>query len=212
MPTRPTSGAEALDRLLEGNERFVRGEPLHEGLDGGRRAELAAGQAPFAVIVSCSDSRVPAEIVFDRGLGDVFLVRVAGNTATQPIVLGSIEYGVGVLGALLLMVLGHSRCGAVTAALDHLDRGTDVPGDIQAVIDPVLPAARAAGEGSADRRLAAAVRENILRQVGYLAACPSVLAPAVDAGRLLIVGAECDIATGRVEVVTRVPSPTGRPG
>jgi carbonic anhydrase len=208
----PTTGAEALARLLEGNDRFVRGEPRHEGRDGDRRVELAESQAPFAVIVSCSDSRVPAEIVFDQGLGDVFLVRVAGNTAGHPILLGSIEYGVGVLGAVLLMVLGHSRCGAVTAALDFLDDGADVPGDIQSVIDPVLPAARAAGQGSRDQRLDQAVRENIRRQVAHLSGRPFVLAPAVESGRLLVVGAECDIATGRVEVLTEVGSGRGAPG
>jgi carbonic anhydrase len=199
MPAAPVTGAEALDRLLAGNERFVRG-----GARETRRArlgELVEGQSPFAVILSCSDSRVPAEIVFDQDLGDVFLVRVAGNTATDPILLGSIEYGVGVLGAVLLMVLGHERCGAVTAALDHLDQGTVFPGDVQAVVDPVLPAARAASGQPGERRLDHAVRENVRRQVALLGASPPVLAPAVSAGRLVVVGARYALATGRVEVI-----------
>jgi len=197
----PTTGAKALERLLEGNDRFCRGAPRHEGLDSDRRLELAEGQAPFAVIVSCSDSRVPAEIVFDQGLGDVFLVRVAGNTVSHPVVLGSIEYGVGVLGAVLLMVLGHSRCGAVLAALDQIDRGGAVPGDIQSVIDPVLPAARAVSGGTPDHRLERAVRENVRRQVAHLEGSAPVLAPAIAAGQLLVVGAECDIASGQVTPV-----------
>lgn len=205
MADAPTTGAEALDRLLEGNARFVRGASRHEGTDVDRRAELAEGQSPFAVIVSCSDSRVPAEIVFDQGLGDVFLVRVAGNTTTHPIVLGSIEYGVAVLGAVLLMVLGHSRCGAVSAALDHIDQGTDVPGDIQSVIDAVLPAARSAGDGAQGDRLERAVKENIRSQVAHLESSSPVIAPAVAAGRLLVVGAECDIATGWVDLVAEAP-------
>ena len=202
MAAQPTTGAEALDRLLEGNARFVAGNSRHEGLDGDRRVELAGGQAPFAVIVSCSDSRVPAEIVFDQGLGDVFLVRVAGNTAAHPILRGSIEYGVGILGAVLLMVMGHSGCGAVTAALDQVDRDGTVPGDIQSVVDAVLPAARSVGDGPFDLRLERAVRENVRRQVSHLAASEPVLAPAAASGRLLVVGAVCDIATGRVELVT----------
>ncbi|MGO9457201.1 MAG: carbonic anhydrase [Acidimicrobiales bacterium] len=202
MAAQPTTGAEALDRLLEGNTRFVAGNSRHEGLDGDRRVELAEGQAPFAVIVSCSDSRVPAEIVFDQGLGDVFLVRVAGNTASHPILRGSIEYGVGILGAVLLMVMGHSGCGAVTAALDQIDRDGTVPGDIQSVVDAVLPAARSVADGTFDLRLERAVRENVCRQVSLLAASEPVLAPAAAAGRLLVVGAVCDIATGRVELVT----------
>ncbi len=202
MAAQPTTGAEALDRLLEGNTRFVAGNSRHEGLDGDRRVELAEGQAPFAVIVSCSDSRVPAEIVFDQGLGDVFLVRVAGNTASHPILRGSIEYGVGILGAVLLMVMGHSGCGAVTAALDQIDRDGTVPGDIQSVVDAVLPAARSVADGTFDLRLERAVRENVCRQVSLLAASEPVLAPAAAAGRLLVVGAVCDLATGRVELVT----------
>jgi carbonic anhydrase len=201
MPGPPTTGAEALQRLLDGNDRFCRGVPRHEGLDADRRAELAEAQAPFAVIVSCSDSRVPAEIVFDQGLGDVFLVRVAGNTVTHPVVLGSIEYGVGVLGAVLLMVLGHSRCGAVSAALDQIDRGGTVPGDIQSVIDPVLPAARAVSGGTPDHRLERAVPENVRRQVAHLRASAPVLAPAIAAGQLLVMGAVCDITSGRVTPV-----------
>lgn len=192
------TGAEALDRLLAGNERFVRGEAQGRA----PRAELAAGQSPFAVILSCSDSRVPPEIVFDQGLGDVFLVRVAGNTAIDPILLGSIEYGVGVLGAVLLMVLGHEGCGAVTAALDHVHQGTAAPGDIQAVIDPVVPAARAVSGEPADRQLDHAVRENVRRQVAALEAAPSVLAPAVAVGRLTVVGAEYTLATGKVGLIT----------
>jgi carbonic anhydrase len=198
----PTTGAEALDRLLEGNARFVNGDSRHEGLDGDRRVELAESQSPFAVIVSCSDSRVPAEIVFDQGLGDVFLVRVAGNTATHPILRGSVEYGVGILGSVLLMVLGHSGCGAVTAALDQIDQGGTVPGEIQSVVDAVLPAAHSVPDGPLELRLARAVEENVRRQVAHLSTVEPVLAPAVASGRLLVVGAVCDIATGRVEMVT----------
>ena len=140
-------------------------------------------------------------MIFDRGPGDIFVVRVAGNTATHPILLGTIEYGVAVLGAVLLVVLGHQQCGAVTAALEQIERGTTLPGEIQAVVDPVLPAARAVAGGPAEGRLDDAVRENIRRQVALLEASPSVLAPAVSAGRLMVVGAEFSLATGRVAIV-----------
>lgn len=115
-----TNGDEALARLLAGNSRYVAGAPVNQGRDTVRRAEEAQSQSPFAVILSCSDSRVSPEVVFDEGVGDLFVVRVAGNTCETPIVQGSIEYAIEYLHSVLLMVLGHEGCGAVKAALDSV--------------------------------------------------------------------------------------------
>lgn len=197
----PATGADALDRLLEGNARFVAGAPRGTPPDDARRAALAAGQSPFAVVLSCSDSRVAAEMVFDLELGDVFSVRVAGNTAAHPVLVGSIEFGVAVLGAPLVMVLGHRGCGAILAALEYLGGGALAPGEIPSVVEAVLPAVRETPAEPSGDRGDRAVRENVRRQVAALERSSAVLGDAVAAGRLLVVGAEYDMVTGRVEVV-----------
>ena len=136
--TRPTTPAEAWSALREGNERFVRGEMLHPSQGVDHRAELSAAQHPFAVIFGCSDSRVAAEIIFDQGLGDVFVVRTAGHVLDTT-VIGSIEYGVEVLGASLVVVLGHDSCGAVAAATTALTTGELPDGFVRAIVDRVIP-------------------------------------------------------------------------
>ncbi len=195
---RPGTPDQALEALKAGNARFVKGQPLNQGRDSVRRAELAESQAPFAVILGCSDSRVVPEVLFDQGLGDLFLVRVAGNTGTDPILLGSIEYGVGVIGAPLLVVLGHQGCGAVKAALANVTQGETVPGAIPAVLQPILPAARAVLDQPSSEQLDAAVRQNVQMQVTTLPGTSSVLQPAVSGGRLKVVGAEYELENGRV--------------
>ena len=153
---------EALARLLEGNERFAAGRPEAPRRDERRRREQAEGQTPFAVVLACSDSRVPPEIVFDQGIGDLFVIRVAGNTAADDVALGSIEFGVGVLGCPLLLVLGHEGCGAVKAAFDAVAEGEHPGGHLGALVRPIMPIV------NHERDLGAVVNENVRRQVTEL--------------------------------------------
>lgn len=136
----PTAHA-ALDELLAGNRRYAAGHPRHPHDSPGRRRLLAGVQDPFAVIVGCIDSRVPPELVFDLGLGDVLCIRTAGQVLDEA-VLGSVQYGVQELGVPLVLVLGHERCGAVAATLDHLRTGAPVPGHLELLVDEIAPAAR----------------------------------------------------------------------
>lgn len=186
---------EALAKLMEGNQRFVAQKRLSPHQDMVRLTEVAPGQAPFAAILSCADSRVVPEIAFDQGLGDLFVVRVAGNIAiTEDI--ASEEYAVGVLGAPLLMVLGHKRCGAVSAALD----GGELPGVIESLAFAIQPAVQASAGESGDR-LTNAVKANVRLQVQRLKTS-SVIAAAVAAGKLKVVGAYYDLDTGAVSLVS----------
>ncbi|RJQ80722.1 carbonic anhydrase [Pseudonocardiaceae bacterium YIM PH 21723] len=190
---------EAFDVLLEGNQRFVSGERLHPHQDADRRSAVAPGQRPFAVLFGCSDSRLAAEIIFDRGLGDLFVVRTAGHVS-GPEVLGSIEYGVGALGAPLVVVLGHDSCGAVTAAAQAHSDGVAPAGYIGDVVERVVPsvlAARAAGLTEVDEF----VDEHIRRTVGALYERSTLLAAEVDAGRCAIAGLSYKLAEGTVRLV-----------
>lgn len=194
----PATGSEAaaaadpLQTLLDGNRRFAGGAAVHPDQSAARRTAVAPAQAPPAVVVGCADSRVPPEVVFDQGLGDLFVVRSAGNVVDE-VALGSVEFAVAVLGARVIVVLGHERCGAVEAAL----AGKPVPGHIQAVIDAVQPnlspAARAAG-------LDAAIDGNVAAIVAQLRAADPILAPRVRDGSLRVVGAVYDLDTGAVRL------------
>ncbi|WP_068168289.1 carbonic anhydrase, partial [Rothia sp. ND6WE1A] len=130
--------AQALKDLLAGNQRFVSGEVKHPNQDAERRADLASGQNPFATLFGCGDSRLAAEVIFDQGLGDMFVVRTAGHVV-ESAVLGSIEYAVVELGTPLVVVLGHDSCGAVTAAKDSLEKGELPGGYIRNLVEPILP-------------------------------------------------------------------------
>jgi carbonic anhydrase len=196
----PTDAPAALRRLQAGNQRFVTGKAKAPTRTNARRAELAEGQAPFAVILGCSDSRVPPEIVFDQGLGDIFLVRIAGNTAADPVVVGSIQYSAAKLGSLLVMVLGHDDCGAVKAAIDVVTNGATLPGQLPSVTQPILPAVQAVRSEPADKILDAATRQNVRQAVAQLGADP-LLADLVAKQKLMIVGAEYQLHTGRVELL-----------
>jgi carbonic anhydrase len=183
---------EALARLLEGNARFVSGSPEAPGRDELRRNEQADGQTPFAVILGCSDSRVPPEIVFDQGIGDLFVVRVAGNIAVEDVTLASIEFGVAILGCPLVMVLGHERCGAVKAAVDAVVEHRDVEGRLAALVLPIVSAVEASSGATPDQLLEAAVKQNVRRQVARLD----------DAFvETTVVGARYDLRSGRVALV-----------
>jgi carbonic anhydrase len=197
-----TNGDDALQRLLAGNRRFVQGVPVNHGQDSVRRAEVAETQSPFAVILGCSDSRVPPEVLFDEGIGDVFLVRVAGNSVAAPALLGSIEYSAVALGSVLLMVLGHEGCGAVKAAVAHVQKGEQQPGHIDAFVDPIVPAVQAVQSQPPDQLLNAAIQQNIRLQVQQLSASAPLLAPLVSSGKLKVVGAEYHLASGQVQLVT----------
>ena len=202
--------AKAWEKLRDGNERFVRGQMRHPAQDVLRRAEVAAAQYPFAVIFGCSDSRVAAEIIFDRGLGDLFVVRTAGHVVDTT-VIGSIEYGVEVLGASLVVVLGHDRCGAVQAANHSLVTGEMPAGFIRAVVDRVIPSivlrpeggpagAYPDGEaGGADQPVL--LREHVRNTVRMLHGYSASLAAAVAEGRCGLVGAEYALGQGQVKVV-----------
>ena len=206
--------ADAWAALLEGNDRFVRGEMEHPSQGVGHRAELSAAQAPFAVVFGCSDSRVAAEIIFDRGLGDLFVVRTAGHVVDTT-VLGSIEYGVDVLGASLVVVLGHDSCGAVAAAAQALTTGVMPTGFVRAVVDRVipsivdLPSAQTAGavdEATGARRVVvpsaeALGREHLRHTVDMLLSYSAALRDAVGAGTCAVVGAEYALAEGRARAV-----------
>lgn len=185
----------SLERLLEGNRRFVARQRITPHQDRGRLGEVANGQVPFAAILSCADSRVVPEIVFDQGIGDLFVVRVAGNLANQEDT-ASEEYATEVLGASLLMVLGHERCGAVQAAL----KGTVLPGAMGSLVAAIRPAI-VASEGKPGDRLENAVKANVLLQMRQLQASP-ILSQRIQQGKLQIVGAYYDLDSGVVSLVS----------
>jgi len=184
---------DALERLRAGNERFAAGEPKHAHQTLERRSEVAMGQKPFAIVVGCADSRVPPELVFDQGLGDLFVVRCAGSVLGDA-GLGSVEYAVEHLGATLVVVLGHERCGAVDAVV----KGGRLPGHIAAfepAIEPVVADAMRAGGDVLDN----AVRLNALKVAQELAHCRPILAKLVEEQELTVVAARYDLDTGSVE-------------
>ncbi len=207
----PLSPADAWTALLEGNERFVRGEMQHPSQDVARRADLSGGQDPFAVVFGCSDSRVAAEIIFDRGLGDLFVVRTAGHVVDTT-VIGSIEFGVEVLNAPLVIVLGHDSCGAVGAAADALATGRMPTGFVRAIVDRVIPSIVAlkdpadggTGDPTAARLMPSAAdlgREHVRHTVRMLQSYSAGLSKAVSEGRCAVVGLEYALAEGRVRLV-----------
>jgi carbonic anhydrase len=192
--------AEAVDLLLAGNQRFVAGGVEHPNQDAARRAEIAPGQRPFAVLFGCSDSRLAAEIIFDRGLGDLFVVRNAGHVVGAE-ALGSIEFGVDVLDCPLVVVLGHDSCGAVGAARAALDEGITPGGYVRDVVERVTPsvlAARAAGRLQADE----VVAEHVRHTVELLLDRSRVLAARVAAGQVGLVGLRYRLTAGRAQIVT----------
>lgn len=201
---------EALERLLDGNRRFATGVRSDESACGlGRRVELVAGQRPFAIILGCSDSRVPAELVFDQGLGDLFVIRVAGNIVA-PSQIGSAEFAATRYGTRLVVVLGHSRCGAVIATLDELRRpAEDQSPNLRAIVDRVRPSVEsllATDLGNdLDALVARAVRANVRASVDRLRHGSEVLERLAAEEGLVIVGAEYSLESGVVEFLDGVP-------
>jgi carbonic anhydrase len=184
---------EALKKLQDGNRRFVEDRLSHPNRSPERRAEITSGQNPFAQVLSCSDSRVVPEILFDTGIGDLFVLRVAGNVVDYAI-LGSLEYGAAHLNAPLTVVLGHTCCGAVTAAVE----GVDTNDHIQNLVESLMPAVEAARDMSGDH-VENAVRANIRLGTEVLRQSEPTLVKLRNRGVIRIVGAVYDIATGHVE-------------
>ena len=188
-----TNGEEAWDVLLEGNARFVDGDMIGKDFKE-RRAELVDGQNPFAVVITCSDSRVVPEYIFDQGLGDIFVIRNAGNVV-EPVSLGSIEYGVEHLHAPLLIVLGHTSCGAVTAATQG-----PAEGNIGDIIDKITPAVEEVQSHDYDDLVDASVDENISLVISNIQEQSPIVKHLVDEGDLLIIGAKYHIDSGVVTI------------
>lgn len=198
------SAGEALKRLIAGNERFLKGEAHLAGLSRETLAELARGQHPFATILGCSDSRVPPEWIFDAGLGELFVVRVAGNVLS-PEVAGSLQYAGAHLRTPLLVVLGHEGCGAVQAAVATRDQGVRQHSRIQLLVDSILPSLAGLNPRlPPPARLAEAVESNVRWTVRAILASPEGQARLAE-GRMKIIGAIYEIETGRV----RFLEPTG---
>jgi carbonic anhydrase len=190
---------EAMARLIDGNDRFRYGELNFPRFDQARRSEtFANGQKPFAAILSCADSRAPVEAIFDQGIGDLFVIRVAGNVADSD-EIGTIEYGVGHLGTGLIVVLGHTKCGAVTAVAD----GAKVHGHIAKLVDNIIPAVDAVKERDPDARgarlIRLSIRANVQQSMHDLLAKSQTISAAVKSGKAKVVGGVYDLQTGAIE-------------
>jgi carbonic anhydrase len=201
---------DALDRLRDGNRRFVSGVRSLEALmSQARRAELVSGQAPFAVILGCSDSRVPVEMIFDQGLGDLFVIRVAGNIVA-PSQIGSVEFAAERFGTRLVVVLGHTRCGAVQATLEALQDTADRPSrNLGSIVDRIRPSIEGLLEAGIkdDETLAQqAVRANVRVAASALRHGSEVLERLIERDGLLVVGAEYSLESGVVDVFDGVPT------
>jgi carbonic anhydrase len=205
-----TSACEALRRLREGNLRFAASVPHYDAfLSQARRVELTKGQRPIAIILGCSDSRVPAEIVFDQGLGDLFVIRVAGNIVA-PSQVGSVEFAASRFGTRLVVVLGHSQCGAILATLEELRRPTENQSrNLRAIVDRVRPSVEGLLESDLrhdpDALVKRAVRVNIRTSANHLRHGSEVLEQLIQQDGLLVVGAEYSLHTGIVEFFDGVP-------
>ncbi len=189
-----TTPEQALQLLKEGNQRFMTGKSIHPNQDLNRIKEVSVAQYPLATIVGCSDSRVPNEIIFDQGVGDLFIVRTAGQVSTYAS-WGSIEFAEELLGTKLIVVLGHTQCGAVTAAV----KLPEVPGHIVTLINAIKPAVERAKQSHPSDLLDASIRENVKLQVEQLKSLEPVLAKRVREGSLKIIGAVYHLDSGEVE-------------
>lgn len=197
---RPSTPTEAWCELRSGNERFVSGKPKHPNQGADRRHRLAAGQRPFSTLFGCSDSRVAAEVIFDQGLGDMFVVRTAGHVA-GPTELGSLEFGAEILEIPLIIVLGHDSCGAVTSTMDAFESGRMPGGFLRDLVERVTPSVNAAMRKGADS-VDAIVAEHVKQTVHLIEQRSRVVAERVADGRLAIVGLVYKLAEGNAHVVS----------
>ena len=186
---------QALQTLIEGNKRFAAMNATHPNQGKERRDEVKGGQKPFAVIVGCSDSRIPPEILFDQGIGDIFVIRLAGNVVDDT-ALGSIEYAVDHLGARLVVVLGHAKCGAVTAAT----QGGEAHGHIGSIVQLIIPAVEQARAKSGDL-IDNSIKENARLVAATIASSKPILSKMVEDGKIAVLPAYYDIDTGMVELL-----------
>ena len=197
-------GAEALERLRAGNKRFVANVRSAESIsNAARRAELAVAQRPFAIVLGCSDSRVPVEIVFDQGLGDLFVIRVAGNIVA-PSLIGSVEFAAAQFGTRLVVVLGHSQCGAIMATLEELKQpAANQSPNLKSIVDRIRPAVQDLLTGhpgdDAAVLVGRAVRCNIIASVRQLRHGSAIVEELIASRGLIVVGAEYSLETGIVE-------------
>jgi carbonic anhydrase len=205
------SAEEALARLREGNQRFVLEAGRSDSLtDRTRRRELTGGQNPFAIILGCSDSRVPAEIVFDQGLGDLFVIRVAGNIVA-PSQVGSVEFAAARFGTRLVVVLGHSECGAILATIEEIGRpATAQSRNLRSIVDRVRPSVESVlateANPDADSLVEKAIRANIRISADHLRHGSEILEQLIQTNGLLVVGAEYSLKTGVVDFFDGVPA------
>ncbi|MGH6840681.1 MAG: carbonic anhydrase [Methylocella sp.] len=190
----------ALRRLMKGNARYVANKPAHRDFSAGR-AERAKSQYPIAAVLSCSDSRVAPELAFDQGPGDLFVVRLAGNFANDD-GLASLEYAVKFLGVPLVMVLGHSNCGAVSAAIKLVEDEAALPGHLPGLVRTLKPAVKAAKAKSPDDLLAAAITENVALTVKRLETAEPLLASFAQTEKVKIAGGVYDLATGKIGLLS----------
>jgi carbonic anhydrase len=198
-PENVMSPEEALQRLIEGNGRYIANTPLPSTYEA-TRAALVKGQNPYACILGCSDSRVNPDLCFDAGRGDLFVARVAGNFVT-PEILASLEYGTAVLQSPLIMVLGHTSCGAIQASIKAVKNDEDFPGHIQLLASSLTPAIDAALKKDPSNVEASAIRENVRINVEALKNSTPILRRLVQSKKLMVVGGIYDLNTGRVEIV-----------
>lgn len=190
---------EALTKLKEGNEKYTKGRELCTAQLNSQREHVAKGQAPWATVLSCADSRVPPELLFGGlGLGELFVARNAGNMAVDSATIGTIEYGSGVLGVPLIVVLGHGRCGAVAAACEVIEKRTKFPAFIGPMVQAIIPAAKAV-HGKPGNFVDNAVRENAMRTANRIATKSSIVAGLVKSGKVKVVAGHYDLDDGRVE-------------
>lgn len=205
----PKTGIEALEKLRAGNQRFVDHViSLEALLSHARRAEHAKAQEPFAVILGCSDSRAPAEFIFDQGLGDLFVIRVAGNIAA-PSQIGSVEFAVERFGVRLVVVLGHSNCGAVQATLETIDCPGDVSPALHAIVDRIMPSLTDTpmlAKGDCPERTQYAVRANVRHTMQRLTQDSEFIHRMQQEKGLLIVGADYSLDTGKVDFFEIAPT------
>ena len=190
---------DALNNLMAGNARYMDGSPIHPNQSAERQAEVAQGQHPWAAILGCIDSRVPPELVFDQGLGDLFVARTAGQVIDN-VVLGSLEFAVEE-GVKLIMVLGHQSCGAVNATIQTLQTNGHAEGQIATLVDAIKPAVIEAQSQSGDL-LDNAVRANVALEVEYLKSSSQIISQALGQGTIGLVGARYDLGTGAVSVIS----------
>jgi carbonic anhydrase len=198
VPT-PLSGEEALKRLVEGNARYAANKPTQRDFSAGRAAR-ARSQHPFASIVSCADSRIAPELAFDQGPGDLFVVRVAGNFINED-GLASLEFGAAVLQSPLILVLGHTSCGAVASTIDVVKNGTQLPGHLPALVSAIKPAVLDAQKAGAANLLEAATEANVRLNVERLKRATPILSERAAGKKLTVVGGVYELATGKVKLL-----------